>query len=569
MKRALFLLFIAFSSVSAFADAAVKFSASTGADEVSAGETFQVALKFEIPKGSHIYGPNESEIGSPTTISFEFPKGQNWKVGKFNWPEEKPFSFMGIDGMGYSEDITVTVQISAPSEIGAFSEEKINVRADWLECSDLCVPAQGESSFTVLTAKSSAGGIGIWGVILSAFLGGMILNLMPCVFPVIGIKILSFAQHSNEGRRKALISAFIYAAGIILSFLALAGALEILRHFGKNLGWGFQLQNPVFTGLMALLFFAMALSFAGLFEIGVGVSGKAIEKEMSLGQKGDKYLGAFGSGVLAVLVASPCTAPFMGSALGVALTAEISIWTTFAIFASLGAGMAFPYVLLSAVPAAARMMPKPGKWMEVLKKILSVPLFATVGWLGWIFYMQTGSLAQIAVSLAVLAIGLFVLGRFASPHHSRKDRRAAALACLALAAVSIFIIFKPVDGAENSAAAVDKSQQWSLHRQDELLKEGRIVYVDFTASWCLTCQYNKTALHSAAVQNAFKENDIALLIGDWTNKDPAILEELKKFGRAGVPLNILYSPDPAKGPIVLPAILSESAILEAIDKIKQ
>ena len=174
-----------------------------------------------------------------------------------------------------------------------------------------------------------------------------------------------------------------------------------------------------------------------------------------------------------------------------------------------GAGMAFPYVLLSAVPAAARMMPRPGKWMEVLKKILSVPLFATVGWLGWIFYMQTGSLAQIAVSLAVLAIGLFVLGRFASPHHSRKDRRAAALACLALAAVSIFIIFKPVDGAENSVAAVDKSQQWSLQRQDELLKEGRIVYVDFTASWCLTCQYNKTALHSAAVQKAFKENDIA------------------------------------------------------------
>lgn len=566
LKTPILLLFFAQCA----AAAVVGFSVEPRTAEISAQKPAEIALKLSVKKGWHIYGKS-AQTGSPTVFDFSLPKG--FRLDSLEWQQEKTFEFMGAKFGGYDGEVLVKAIISATENTDTPKNFSAKVSASWLACSDTCVPESASADFGLLQIPaekadpippeaSATGGAsaGFFAVLAAAFFGGLILNLMPCVLPVLGIKIISFAKSANGSRAAAVLNALCYAGGIVATFLLLAAILLVLRSGGESLGWGFQLQNPIFSSIMALLFFAMALSFAGGFEIGAGLTGFAGVG----GRVANKYAQSALSGVLAVLVASPCTAPFMGSALGVALSGGVSSFESLAVFAFLGLGMASPYVVLSAIPNAKKYLPKTGAWTERLKQILSIPLFATVAWLVWIYGRQTGSLGYILAALAVAAAGLRIYGVFAQPHRPRTTRRSAIVAAPLALAVAVCLCVSGAN-AENGKTPVAENA-WSAEKVAKLRAEGRSVYVDFTAAWCLTCQYNKSVLHSPKIEKLFAENGVKILVGDWTNKNEAIAEELEKYGRAGVPLNLLFPP---KGEaVVLPALLTEQAVIEAVDKIK-
>lgn len=565
----------------------IKISSSLNPSEVKASQESELKVNFSIPDGLHIYSNKAQKNGVPTRLKLSLPEG--FSVISESWPTPKNFEYLGEKFAGYGEDFSVAFRLKAPALVAADSEEKISILAEWLACGKLCVPGSGESSAKikkiasaseVSSSENNALGKskkieGFWSFLFGAFLGGVILNLMPCVFPVIGLKIFSFAESAESGSRgKSLMSAAAYSLGIILSFAALGGIIIAARSAGESLGWGFQLQNPFFTALMSMLFFAMALSFAGVFEIGAFAASLGRrdfqKKEISESENfKTKALASFGSGIFATLVASPCTAPFMGAAVGAAL----AFGGVFAllIFMSMGLGMAFPYLVLSAFPSLVKILPRPGKWMEIFKQILSIPLFASAIWLCAVFAVQTSreSLIWILCAFLILSIGLRIFGIFNTPYY-KKNIRLFALFCVI---ISIFAAIFTVKFASNLKVEISESTAregaWSLERQESLRSEGRAVYVNFTAAWCLTCQFNKRVFLDPKVIRAFDENNIAFLEGDWTNKNSDIAQELEKFGRAGVPLNLLYSPDSGRPPEILPAILSADAVLEAIDKMKK
>lgn len=562
LKTPILLLFFAQCA----AAAVVGFSVEPRTAEISAQKPAEIALKLSVKKGWHIYGKS-AQTGSPTVFDFSLPKG--FRLDSLEWQPEKTFEFMGAKFGGYDGEVLVKAKISASENTDTPKNFSAKVSASWLACSDTCVPESASADFGLLQipAEKSAeisetGGAiaGFFAVLAAAFSGGLILNLMPCVLPVLGIKIISFAKSANGSRAAAILNALCYAGGIVATFLLLAVILLVLRSGGESLGWGFQLQNPIFSSIMALLFFAMALSFAGVFEIGAGLTGFAGVG----GRVANKYAQAALSGVLAVLVASPCTAPFMGSALGVALSGGVSAFESLAVFAFLGLGMASPYVVLAAVPNAKKYLPKAGAWTERLKQILSIPLFATVAWLVWIYSRQTGSLGHILAALAVAAAGLRIYGVYAQPHRPRTTRRSAIVAAPLALAVAVCLCVSGTNGENGKMPAAENA--WSAEKVAKLRAEGRSVYVDFTAAWCLTCQYNKSILYSPKIEKLFAENGVKILVGDWTNKNGTIAKELEKYGRAGVPLNLLFPP---KGEaVVLPALLTEQAVIEAVDKIK-
>ena len=568
LKRLFLLLFVIAAAIS-HAAPSVKFTISSDKAELVPSEEFAIKATFEIPEGEHIYGKDVPEaLGSPTKIRLHLPKG--FKVLRETWPTTQKYEFMGESYSGYAKSAAIIFSIKAPPYSEGGEPLAIKADAEWLSCGELCVPGNGESEIKIsiapggdknadLATYGSPKSYGNIGFIIGAFIGGLILNLMPCVFPVIGLKIMSFASSASKGRAENIIGAIFYTAGILATFLALGGILVLLRGMGKEMGWGFQLQNPSFTGLMALLFFAMAISFLGAFEIGAGFAGKTA----SLTDKGrlKKHAGAFASGVIAVLVASPCTAPFMGSALGAALATGASATLTMGIFAALGLGMASPYLTLSAIPALSKLMPRPGNWMIVLQRILSIPLFATVAWLAWVYMNQTRHIQFLIGALIILSVGLRLFGKMTMPHREKSTRILGRLVCVVAITLSAIMVCLP-----NTAESEVSNDAWSKQRVESLLAEGKIVYVDFTADWCLTCAYNKRILDSEEIRDAFKSKNVAVLVGDWTNRNPEIARELEKFGRAGVPLNLVYFPKSPNTPKVLPAILTKSIILKAVEE---
>jgi thiol:disulfide interchange protein DsbD len=379
-----------------------------------------------------------------------------------------------------------------------------------------------------------------------AFLGGLLLNLMPCVFPVLFLKGLALVNSGNEERYKLRRHGLVYAAGILVSFWVLVGVLLGLRAAGATLGWGFQFQSPVFLALMAGLLFFLGLSLAGQFEIGLTLTSAG----GSLAQK-HGYTGSFFTGVLAVVVATPCTAPFMGAAIGYALAQSAVV--TFAVFTALALGLAAPYVALTLQPAWTRILPKPGAWMEVLRQAVAVPIFATVIWLAWVLAgaYGTGALLALLTSFLLLAIAGWFLGRWPA------KLWAAAVAALILVGVICICVFAsgalaitplsltPQDvRALSSIPSIQGSwEPWSAEAVSRYQAQGRPVFVDFTASWCLSCQVNeRVALNQPEVRQAFQNANVALLKADWTRHDEAITQALTALGRSGVPAYALYVP---------------------------
>ena len=399
--------------------------------------------------------------------------------------------------------------------------------------------------------------LSVWAAVLGALIGGLILNLMPCVFPVLAIKVMSFTRHAND-RRGHRISGLAYTAGVVLSFLALGALLLGLRNAGEQLGWGFQLQSPAVVAALAVLFTVIGLNLAGLFEFGQFVSSRVATLESK-----NPAANAFLSGVLAVAIASPCTAPFMGASLGLAL--GLPAVQALLIFASIGVGMALPYLAASLIPSVARMLPRPGAWMETFRRAMAFPMFATVVWLVWVLGQQSGidgagALLALLVGLALVIWSLTLKGR------SRIVIATISIAAVALLAGAIGAnVIKPLEpmAATASAASGERWQPWAPGRVEQVLATGAPVFVDFTAAWCVTCQYNKkTTLSHPAVLTDLTAKKVTLLRADWTRRDPSITAALSALGRNGVPVYVLYQNGHA--PVVLSEILSVDEVRSAL-----
>ncbi|MDQ8038181.1 MAG: protein-disulfide reductase DsbD family protein [Pedobacter sp.] len=383
-----------------------------------------------------------------------------------------------------------------------------------------------------------------------ALLGGLVLNLMPCVFPVLSFKALAVLEQADN--RPALRrQGIFYALGVIASFLLLAGLLLILRNAGEQIGWGFQLQEPRFVAALALLFFLMALSFVGLLEIGAGFAG--LGQSLTEGH-GDRS--AFFTGVLACVVASPCTAPFMGTALGYALSQPTL--AALAVFAALGLGLALPILLLGFIPALARLLPRPGAWMESFRQFLAFPLLLTVVWLLWVYGEQTSTLAMawLLAALVLLAFGIWL----------RSKAKARALTLLAWLVIAVAVASPLLKKSAEPEKVSSTAEAWSAEKLAGLRAEKKPVLVNMTAAWCITCLANeRSTLSTEGVKSALAKHGVTYLKGDWTRQDPAITEYLSAFGRNGVPLYVLY---PAEGePQVLPQILTPALIENALDSL--
>ncbi|MDR3754245.1 MAG: thioredoxin family protein, partial [Terracidiphilus sp.] len=402
-----------------------------------------------------------------------------------------------------------------------------------------------------------------------AFLGGLLLNLMPCVFPVLFLKGLALVQSGAEERHKLRAHGLVYTAGILVSFWALVGLLLGLRAAGATLGWGFQFQSPIFLLVLDGLLFFFGLSLAGQFEIGLTLTSAGGSLAAKQG-----YTGSFFTGVLAVVVATPCTAPFMGTAIGYALAQPAAV--TFAIFTALALGLAAPYVALTLQPAWTRLLPKPGVWMDILKQAVSVPIFGTVIWLSWVVAEAYGAnllLALLSIFL-LLAIAGWFLGRWPA------RRWATLVAALLLLTALVACITAPRELATASAAlsaqpssenptarSAGAWQPWSADAVQHALAAGQPVFVDFTASWCLSCQVNeRVALSQPEVMQAFGSKNVALFKADWTREDPAITQALTALGRSGVPVYALYVQG-EESPRLLPQVLTPGIVLDAINKL--
>jgi thiol:disulfide interchange protein len=410
---------------------------------------------------------------------------------------------------------------------------------------------------------------GIALLLLFAIAGGLILNLMPCVFPVLSIKAIGLVEQARKDPAAVRAKGLMFAAGVIISMLALAAALLALRSGGEQIGWGFQLQSPLFVTLMVYLLLAVGLNLSGVFEVGGGLAG--VGDTLT---QGNGYRASFFTGVLTTLVATPCTAPFMAAAVGAALTQPA--YVALGIFAALGLGLALPYLLLSFAPGLRGVLPKPGAWMDTLKQIFAFPMYASAAWLLWVLAQQSSM--GLAVAFAGSIMVAFAAWALQKSRSGTGTGQRIALAAAILAAIAALAL--PVQQARTSAPTHQASAQPSGHalavdeawqpydsaRVAELAASGKPVLVNFTASWCLTCLFNeRTAFQDASVQALFRAKGVTLIKGDWTNSDPLITAALASFGRAGVPLYVLYNATPGSSqPAVLPQLLTAGIVSDAL-----
>ncbi len=456
----------------------------------------------------------------------------------------------GWRGPGTEPGLAVDVAVEPPTALG-----------------DALAPVAGATQPTA-PAAPPLGWAALVATLGGAFLGGLILNLMPCVLPVLSIKVLGFVEQARAGRGKAWQHGVVFAAGVVLSFWALAGALLALRAGGQQLGWGFQLQEPAFVAFLIAVLFVFGLVLFGVFEVGVGLA--AVGQE-AMGRTG--LAGSFFTGALATVVATPCTAPFMGSALGVALAQPAAV--ALLIFTALALGLASPYLLLAAAPQLLRFVPRPGAWMESFKQLMGFLLMGSVVWLLWVLGLEVGvdGLALMLGALVLIGLGGWIWGRWGRYDRTPLTRR------IALAAATVIIVGStgavvnairqfPLPANAATGTSSDKGStgiQWEVFtpsRLAELRRNGKPVFVDFTAAWCLSCKANeKVALENTEVRAEIARRGIIMVKADWTNRDENITRALAEFGRSGVPLYVFYPPNGGE-PKVLPEVLTPGLVLE-------
>ena len=502
----------------------------------------------------HAFKAQASDSEGPITANLFVPDGL-----------AKTDEFFG-DVEVYYDALEATVAVERSTELA-------QIKVTYQGCADagLCYPpetksflwhmASGEIQAGSLAPTSSAlgsgddasssAGIGLLAAIAFAFLGGIILNIMPCVFPILSLKALSFTHGSADQHRRASL---VYAAGVIVSFMALASVLVAIQQTGQLIGWGFQLQNTGFVIGRAYLFPLMGLSLNGLIHFGASmmIVGQSLTE-----QDGDA--GNFFTGVLAVVVASPCTAPFMGTALGYALTQPIVV--TLIVFAALGAGMALPMVILSHSSAAVRALPKPGPWMDTAKNVLAFPLYLTSVWLLWVAGNQAGvnTMALALSGLVLLALAAYLYG----------DTTLRKGISIILVAGAVFLAIpsdNQASGSDSSRTLSDGQIAWSASVLDDYIDNGDPIFVDVTADWCITCLANEAAvLFTPEMEQAFIDADIPYMIADWTDYDADIGRFVQSHGRSGIPLYVMYPSGVGSEPVILPQLLTRDIVLNAIE----
>jgi thiol:disulfide interchange protein DsbD len=447
---------------------------------------------------------------------------------------------------------------------GLLVENAGSARKGWWIGGESKIVASGQPS-----TQSSGVALGVlMAALFSGFLGGLILNLMPCVLPVISLKIFNFIAQAGESPSRIFRHGLAFAAGIFTWFLGLGVLIIALKAGGSQVTWGaFQFQSPYFVVGLSALVFLFAMNLFGLFEITLpGHAATSLDQAASRGG----YFGSFFQGVFATLLATPCTAPFLGSALGFAFGQSPSV--ILAMFASVALGMSSPYVLLSARPGWRKWIPKPGLWMERLRQFMGFPLLATNIWLLWVLQNQRGSGALLALLALLLILGFCAWVYGSLPGASPRVRTVVLILLAGLLAISSPLLLKkilesaPISPSSGSREGIDWVP-YSPEALESLRSQGKPVFLDFTASWCLTCQFNeKTAINLPSVRSLLREKGITAMKGDWTNSDPAITAALKSFGRVGVPLAVFYPAGKGSSPVVLPELLTEKIVLETLGK---
>lgn len=466
-------------------------------------------------------------------------------------------------------DVDSPIENDNHHEFLSFSDDKAQLSQQF--------PSIGNESYSSTVNANFEGGLAL--ALLFAFIGGMILNLMPCVLPVMSLKVMSFVKMAGQKRSTTIKHGLYFSSGVVISFWILASAMLILRTYGQAVGWGFQLQEPLFVIILASILFVLALGLFDLFEWGVGVASWAGQAQSESSQK-SAFLSSFLGGVMATAVATPCTGPFLGSAVGFAVT--LPTIQSLSIFTFIGLGMCFPYLLLAAFPSFLRFLPKPGSWMDIFKKLMGFLLLATVLWLLWVFSAQTNSQSLIFVLAGFLcfSIGAWIYGIGSSPLVSKTKRYITYCLVAAIAVAGCELILLPRDswyadeliadaGSGSTHARSTPWEGWETFSPEyvsELQKQGKPVLVDFTAKWCLICQANHMVLSSGEVKRKLDEAGVVKLKADWTRNDPVITEALSKFGRTSVPLYVLYSGNTEKEPLILPQVLTQDVVLEHLEK---
>jgi thiol:disulfide interchange protein DsbD len=526
-----------------------------GWSAVAKGEGAKVALALTPPAGAgdpgtvRFFSDEEARVepSAPQTLARDAAGAYVLTLPVSS--ELKPFTRVAgvvTASRGFGEVRAATLDVPLQGAVTPGPKPKLDAPA--VNFSPAVAGGVGGTSQTLLTA------------VLLAFIGGVILNLMPCVFPVLSLKALSLATPGHGNRQVLRLQGIAFAVGVVATFVALAGLLLAFRAAGEQLGWGFQLQSPAVVTALAVLFFALALNLSGVFEFA------ALLPSAAGWTLRNPYADGLLSGVLAVVIASPCTAPFMGAALGFAI-AQPSV-QTLAVFVSLGLGMALPFLLLTLFPNWRRVLPRPGAWMVRFKQFLAFPLYGTVAWLAWVLGAQVDNDAvmRLLATLIVLAFALWAWRAYRGG-----GSWAWSVAAAAGLAATITVAWPLMNGAREADAAAARAnstgdalwQSYSTEKVAELTGTGRPVFVDFTAAWCVTCQVNKRlVLNTADVREAFAAHNVALVRADWTRRDPAITAALGALGRNGVPVYVLYRP--GKDALLLPEVLQTGTVLDAL-----
>ena len=662
-------------------------------DAVVPGQSFDLAVRFDLEEHWHIYWKNPGASGLSTTIDWVLP--ESIEAGEVQWPAPERIQLGGLMNYGYEEEAVFIVTLQAPEDLKLGSDLAITANLFWLICKETCLPGEAaldlvlpvaskaepsaeatafaearnrqaraahpwvtttyleEEALVVViegealaadfylyvdseglvdpsaeqvrstpapnraelrlaldapffenqplgisgvlqsgndswefnteildtpqlfarTAPKPVGfeqrllAFGLPGILALAFLGGLILNIMPCVLPVLSLKVFSLLKHAGQTRSDALRHGLAYTAGVVLSFIALAGALFILRALGERIGWGFQLQSPGFVVVLSAVFFLFGLNLMGVFELG----GRLVGADNKVARRKD-VLGSFGMGVLAAVVGAPCMGPLVAGVSGLAVQANVA--TGLLTFGMMGLGLSSPFLVLSVFPKLVAFLPKPGLWMESFKQGMGFLLMAAVVFLALVVGRQGGvdGIFILLVVILLSSVAAWIFGRWGAAARSRRSQWVARLLALFLIGASLFYGVRSIKEAYldygNQETIADSSGQWgawSSKRVDELLAEGRPVFVDFTATWCLICQVNKkVALRTDATESLFTKKGIVAMEADWTRYDSDITDSLEEFGRSGVPLYLLYTPDGAV--TVLPQSLTNGIVRDAVEK---
>lgn len=526
--------------------------------EAIVADAENLLLKLTPAEGYYLY--RDKLAFSASADGKPVPLGRA-KLPEAVWYPDPEFGLVPV----YFEPVEITLPLMRTST----EASNIALTLDYQGCKEngICYPPMQKAFMLELptgpvatavaaeAAPATAGTSGLLLAVLLALLGGLILNLMPCVLPVLSFKAMALAQAGTAGHARS--HAIWYTAGVMASFAALGLGVLALRAAGQSLGWGFQLQQPIVVGGLALLMFAIGLMMSGLFNWGSGLAGMGQSLTEKSGPAGD-----FFTGVLAVVVASPCTAPFMGSALAFAFTAHWSL--ALSVFLALGLGLALPFLLIGFIPALAKRIPKPGAWMDTLKHWLAYPMYLTAAWLAWVFGNQKGvnGLGLLLISAIALSAALWWFER-QKMQPSLKAKFGAALIGL-LAAASFGTALQQAQPGKALSTADSRHEVFSTKRLDELRAAGTPVFVDMTADWCITCKVNEKAVfQTAAFEQLLKETGTVYLVGDWTNQDPEISAYLDRYKTPGVPLYVVYPKGPGAGR-KLPQLLTLELMREAL-----